>query len=399
MRRRERLRHFAAVGFVATVVDVALLVALDAAGLTLALADTIALVVAAGVSYGLHRAVTFRDDPFARWMHHAGLFATVVVLAGVVDLIVLLAGADANDGSSRVLVVKLVAVAVAAVVRVGAYRSVLLRVVRREQDAPSQRGLAPGSFRLSVVVPAYREPRIAATVERLRAELASVVDGGLEIVVVDDGSGDGTADAARRAGADVVIALETNRGKGAAVRAGMLAAHGRTLVFTDADLAYAPAQILGLLERVEQGWDVVVGNRRHDQTRTVVRAVPLREMGSRLVNLATHALLLGQYRDTQCGLKAFRSDVARLVFSSGRIEGFAFDIEVFHLVERHRLSLAEVPVAVENSERSTVRAARDGLRLLADLVRIRRWAKQGRYDGGAVDLPPRSTGTALVPPG
>jgi dolichyl-phosphate beta-glucosyltransferase len=246
-------------------------------------------------------------------------------------------------------------------------------------------------------VPAYREPRIAETVARLRAELASIADdGGLEIVVVDDGSGDATADIARSAGADQVVELPANRGKGGAVRAGMLAARGRTVAFTDADLAYAPIQLVGLLTRVERGWDVVVGNRRHRDTRTVVRAVRLREMGSRMVNLATHALLLGQYRDTQCGLKAFRSDVARLVFSAGRIDGFAFDIEVLHLVERYRLSLAEVPVSVENSERSTVRAARDGVRLLRDLIRIRRWAKEGVYDGRLIELPPRSTGPAVV---
>jgi dolichyl-phosphate beta-glucosyltransferase len=397
---RSRLRRFAAVGVAATAVDIALLVVLHGAGLSLALADVIALAAAATTSYALHRAVTFRDDPFVRWMHHVGLFAPVVVVAGAVDLIVLQLVVDDGDGTGRVLMAKVVAVAVAAIVRVASYRTVLLRVVRREQDAPSGRGPAPGRYRLSVVVPAYREPRIASTVARLRDELAGVASsGGLEIVVVDDGSGDDTAEAARAAGADQVIALERNRGKGGAVRTGMLAARGRTIAFTDADLAYAPAQLVGLLERVEAGWDVVVGNRRHRDTATVVRAVPLREMGSRMVNVATHALLLGQYRDTQCGLKAFRSDVARLLFSAGRLDGFAFDIEVLHLVERHRLSLAEVPVAVENSERSTVRAARDGLRLLRDLVRIRRWAKQGVYDGGTVDLPPRSTGSVATSPG
>jgi putative flippase GtrA len=394
---RSRLRRFAAVGLVATAVDITLLVLLHEAGWSLVAADVVALVVAAATSYALHRAVTFRDDPFVRWMHHITLFAVVVVLAGAVDVMVLRLLADDGDSAGRVLVAKLVAVAVAALVRVAAYRTLLLRVVRREQDAPSGRAPAPGAYRLSVVVPAFREPRIGDTVARLRAELDAVAStGGLEIVVVDDGSGDATADAARAAGADQVIALDANRGKGGAVRAGMLAARGRTVAFTDADLAYAPQQIVGLLERVEAGWDVVVGNRRHRETTTVVRAVPLREMGSRMVNMATHALLLGQYRDTQCGLKAFRSDVARLLFSAGRIDGFAFDIEVLHLVERHRLSLAEIPVSVENSERSTVRAARDGLRLLSDLVRIRRWAKQGRYDGSTVELPPRSTGAAVV---
>jgi dolichyl-phosphate beta-glucosyltransferase len=124
----------------------------------------------------------------------------------------------------------------------------------------------------------------------------------------------------------------------------------------------------------------VVGNRRHVATRTLVRAGRLREIGGRAVNIATHALLLGQYHDTQCGLKAFRSDVARALFEVGHIDGFAFDVELFHLVERYRLSLVEVPVTVRNSERSTVRALRDGYRLVRDLVRIRGFAKRGVYD-------------------
>lgn len=392
---RSRLRRFAAVGVVATAVDVALVVTLHAAGLAIVWADLVALSAAAVVSYSLHRFVTLRNDPFVRWLHHVWLFVLVAVIAGAVDIGVLVLLYN-GDG---VLLAKLVAVAVAAVVRVVAYRSMLFRVVRREQDAPAGRPQPPGSYRLSIVVPAYNEEhRITQSIGRLRADLDPVAQqGGLEIVVVDDGSDDRTADAARSAGADQIIVLDPNRGKGGAVRAGMLAARGRTLAFTDADLAYAPAQIIGLLDRIEAGWDVVVGNRRHDETRTVVRAVPLREMGSRLVNLATHTLLLGQYRDTQCGLKAFRSDVARLLFSSGRLDGFSFDIELFHLVERHRLSLSEVPVAVENSERSTVRAVRDGMRLLADIVRIRRWAKQGVYESGSGELPPRApTGPATA---
>jgi dolichyl-phosphate beta-glucosyltransferase len=391
---RSRLRRFAAVGVVATAVDIALLLVLRDGGWSLAAADGLALVSAAIVSYLLHRTITLRDDPIVRWIHHAGMFVWVVLVAGLVDLATLLiaAGPGARNG---VVVPKIIAVALAAVVRFLAYRYVMFRVVRRDQDEPAYRPAPSGAVRLSVVVPAYGEQaRIGETVNRLREELHSVAtSGGLEIVVVDDGSTDDTAGAARAAGADPVLRLDPNRGKGGAVRAGMLAARGRTIAFTDADLAYAPTQLLGLLERIEAGWDVVVGNRRHIEARTVIRAVPLREMGSRLVNVATHALLLGQYRDTQCGLKAFRSDVAHLLFSSGRLDGFAFDIELFHLAERHRLSLAEVPVAVENSERSTVRAVRDGIRLLTDLMRVRRWAKQGVYEGTAVELPSRGTPT------
>ena len=114
---------------------------------------------------------------------------------------------------------------------------------------------------------------------------------------------------------------------------------GRTVAFTDADLSYAPEQLLRLLDGVEAGWDVVVGSRQHVETRTVVRAGRLREVGGRVINLLTGIVLLGRYRDTQCGLKAMRSDVGRLVFSHAHIDGFAFDVEVFHLVERYRLTL------------------------------------------------------------
>jgi dolichyl-phosphate beta-glucosyltransferase len=113
----------------------------------------------------------------------------------------------------------------------------------------------------------------------------------------------------------------------------------------------------------------------------------LRAWGSRAINWLGFAVLLGSYRDTQGGLKAFRSDVARFVFSRTRVDGFAFDIEVLHLVERHELSLVEVPVDVANSSRSTVKAARDAGRLVADLVRIRHWSAAGAYEAEG-DLPP-----------
>jgi glycosyltransferase involved in cell wall biosynthesis len=164
------------------------------------------------------------------------------------------------------------------------------------------------------------------------------------------------------------------------VRTGVLAAHGRTVAFTDADLAYPPGQIVRLLEQVEDGWDVVVGSRRHTDTTTLVRARRLREVGGRVINRFTHAVLLGNYRDTQCGLKAFRSDIALLLFGKSRVDGFAFDVELFHLVERYHLSLTEVPVEVANTGRSTVRVARDGLRLLRDLLRILRDGRRGAYD-------------------
>lgn len=244
---------------------------------------------------------------------------------------------------------------------------------------PQPRPPAPGDRRLSVVIPAYREgARITDAVERVRAELAPHVHpADLEVVVVDDGSGDGTAEAA--SAADLVLAHGVNRGKGAAVRTGMLAARGRTRVFTDADLSYAPAQIVRLLEQVEGGWDIVVGNRYHDQTTTTVPTSALREVGGRVVNGATRLVLRHRHDDTQCGLKAFRADVADLVFSLTRVDGFAFDVEIFMLADRYDLALLEVPVELENSGRSTVRVVRDASVLLVDLARIRADLARGRY--------------------
>lgn len=170
---------------------------------------------------------------------------------------------------------------------------------------------------LSVVVPAFEEAdRIGDAVERLRAELP--VPGGVEIVVVDDGSRDATADVARRAGAHRVLSLPVNRGKGAAVRAGILAAEGRAVAFTDADLAYSPVQLLRLLHEVQAGFDVVIGSRRHVETTTLVRARRLREVSGRLFNLLSRVVLLPSYVDTQCGLKAFEADAAHMLFNRAR---------------------------------------------------------------------------------
>jgi dolichyl-phosphate beta-glucosyltransferase len=262
------------------------------------------------------------------------------------------------------------------------YRAVLLGAVRRSLHEQIPRGQAPGSLRATIIVPAFDEaPRIGATVAAVRAALGALVDdGGLEVIVVDDGSTDDTADRALSAGTDQVVVLPENRGKGAAIRAGVAAARGRTIAFTDADLAYSPDQLLLVIGEVESGWDVAVGNRRHPGTERVQGASRLRDFGSRGVNLLAMGVLLSHPHDTQCGLKAFRSDVAKKVFSLSRVDRFAFDIEILHLVERHQLTIVEVPVRLQMGERSTVRLASDTLRLLRDLWRIRHWSATGAYE-------------------
>jgi dolichyl-phosphate beta-glucosyltransferase len=385
---KRRLRRFAAVALVPTLVDVLLLVVLrHRLGWILVLADLVAIAVASALSYVLHRVVTFRSDPYVRWVEVPAAFVGVAIAAAGVDMIVLrVLYAGTGFSSVEALVeAKIVAIAAAGLLRLALYRWVLLGSLTRTRQVRWDRPEAPGDRRLSVVVPAYGEAdRIGDSVRRLRDELTDIAaDGGLEVVVVDDGSPDATADAALAAGADQVVVHPANRGKGAAVRTGVQAARGRTVAFTDADLAYGPDQVRRVLAAVEEGWDVAIGDRRHPETRTLAPAGRLRSLGSRFINRLVYAVLLGSYRDTQCGLKGFRSDVAQFMFARTRVDGFAFDIEVLHLVERHQLSLVEVPVEVTNSSRSTVRAAREAARLVVDLLRIRHWAAEGRYEDEA----------------
>jgi len=230
---------------------------------------------------------------------------------------------------------------------------------------------------LSLVIPAYNEvDRIENAIIGVRAALEPG-RGAVEIIVVDDGSVDGTGREAETAGADRVIRLALNQGKGAAVRAGVAEARGRVVAFTDADLAYPPAVLIELVALIERGNEVAVGSRHHVTIGNLIRLGRLREVGGRAVSLLGCALLLGRNRDTQCGLKAFRSDVAKALFGASVIDGFAFDLELFHLAELRALSIAELPVEAGASERSSVRVFSDGAQLLRDLVRIRLRALRG----------------------
>lgn len=384
------VRRFATIGALVTLIDVGVVLALSAAtSWHRALVDVVAIVVAAVASYWLHRAVTYAAEPARRWYRDWHHYSAAATIAGIVDLGVFLALSEESSGLIGIGVAKVVAVAAAFVVRLFSYRQTMFLTIRADQGRHRDRTPAPGDLRLSLVIPAYcEEDGIADTVRRVEDALGHLRDeGGFELIVVDDGSADRTSAVARAAGADMVVTLEHNVGKGGAVRAGMLAARGRSIAFTDADLSYSPDQVLRLLAALEDGWDVVVGSRKHTSTKTLVETGRLREIGSRVVNLLTMFVLLGQYRDTQCGLKAFRSDVARMIFGRSRIDGFAFDIEVFHLCERFRFTLTEVPVEVVNSSRSTVNVVRDTTRLLRDVFRIRSIAHTGGYEVTDVEAP------------
>ena len=234
---------------------------------------------------------------------------------------------------------------------------------------------------LSVVVPAYEEQEnIHSTLKKLRSGLEEGFPSRpIQIVVVDDGSQDETVRCAREGGADDVISLGRNRGKGAAVRTGMLAAAGSVILYTDADLPYCTTVIADLVRRVDAGAPAAIGVRR---TST---ASLKRRLGSWLVTALAGLLILGRrHPDTQCGLKVFQKGIAKEVFRRCRIERFGFDAEVILLLDRLGASVIEVPVDVLPPLReSKVNVFLDGWRMLRDLLSIRRWERRGEYD-----LPP-----------
>ena len=375
------LRRFAFVGLAATVIDISAAVLLMQMGLPTVIAGAIALTLAAIVARTLHEKITLINDPHARWIRNIKVFTSVVIIAAIIDLVILIS-LDPGKSWKACFTAKLTAVLGAAVARGISYRFVLFREFRNQQMKPNVENLIDKKPRISLIIPAFEEAdRIAGTLSTVDSELRSALQKSddIEVIVVDDGSNDATSEIARQAGADVVIRLEENKGKGAAIRAGVQEANGSVVAFTDADLAYNPRQVVKLVTLVESGYDMVVGSRQHIETKNLVRAGRFREVGGRLINIATSGILLGHYRDTQCGLKAFKSQVAKSLFDAGTLDGFSFDVELFHLAERWDLSLKEIPVEVENSQRSSVSAFRDGVFLLLDLIRIRQRARRGVY--------------------
>jgi dolichyl-phosphate beta-glucosyltransferase len=179
------------------------------------------------------------------------------------------------------------------------------------------------------------------------------------------------------------VSLDQHRGKGAAVRAGVLRSTGRSVVFLDADLAYSPEDVVQLLERVEAGCDVAVGTRRHHYVVSEGRARPIRRASSRAFSALTGALLLGEQRDTQCGIKAFDAAAARSIFERSRVDGFAFDVEIFVIVRELGLNLAEVAVGPSYTSRSSVRLGRHAPEMVRDLLRVRMRAARGAYRRGS----------------
>lgn len=233
---------------------------------------------------------------------------------------------------------------------------------------------------LSFVIPAYNEERrIRDTLVRAEAYLREQPYE-WEIVLVDDGSGDATVETARAAFPGVrVIAYRPNRGKGHAVRTGMLEARGAFRVFSDADGSTPIEELEKFWPRFETGADVVIGSRTLPDADVQVRQTWRRQTMGRVFNLFVQALAVRGIPDTQCGFKGFTAAAAQAVFPRQTIERFAFDVEILYIARKLGLRIDQVGVRWLNSPDSSVDAVVDSSRMLAELITIRMKDLRGRY--------------------
>jgi glycosyltransferase involved in cell wall biosynthesis len=238
---------------------------------------------------------------------------------------------------------------------------------------------APG---LSVVIPSYNEElRLPATLESLIKHLPTIGPE-TEVIVVDDGSTDRTAEVAQsfrgRFSSLRVLANGVNRGKGYSVRHGMREARGRHVLFTDADLS-APIEEAGKLLAALEEYDVAIGSRALDRSLIGVHESRFREFAGIIFNFIVRVTLRLPFVDTQCGFKAFRREPCRIIFEQQRIERFGFDPELLYLARHHSLKAVEIPVRWSHSPATKINMLRDSIQMFFDVFAIRWNAIVGRY--------------------
>ena len=240
---------------------------------------------------------------------------------------------------------------------------------------------------VSIVIPAFNES------DRLGGPLKTILDfiskTGLnaEVIVVDDGSTDDTAKVAEAAFASMpnvsaaVIRYDENRGKGFAVKTGLVAAKADIALFTDADLSTPIEEMSKLVDPIQNGeFDVTFGSRALDRTLIGTHQPWRREQGGRVVNFIIRAMSGLPFSDTQCGFKAFNMLKFRPLLDVMKIDRFGFDVEFLFVANYHNLRLREIPVRWNDVAGSKVSAIRDTRRMISELKQIRRNAKTGAYD-------------------
>lgn len=240
---------------------------------------------------------------------------------------------------------------------------------------------------LSIVIPAFEEEArlgrsVAKILEYIKNEKLDA-----ELIVVDDGSGDRTREVAEKACAEYplirskVIGYEQNRGKGFAVKTGLLAASGDIALFTDADLSTPIEELPKLVDPIRNGtYDLTFGSRALDRSLIGVHQPWRREQGGKVFNFIVRTLTGLPFWDTQCGFKAFSMKRFRPLLGLMKIDRFGFDVEFLFVANLHGLRLEEIPVRWDHDERTKVSVLRDSQRMFNEVRQIRKNAKRGLYD-------------------
>ena len=238
----------------------------------------------------------------------------------------------------------------------------------------------------SIVIPAYNESaRLGATLEKVLAYIRAQA-WNAEVIVVNDGSRDNTADIARTfAAKDAALRLVENpgnRGKGYSVRNGMLHARGQVVLFSDADLSSPIEEAPKLLQALEAGADIAIGS-RWLRAETQTRRQPLhRQLFGRIFNLLLRLTLGLKFKDTQCGFKAFKQPAVQTIFPLQRIERWGFDPEILFLARKFGFSVEEIAVAWGHSGGARINPLLDGSRMFLEMLHIRWNDLTGKYDAG-----------------
>lgn len=240
---------------------------------------------------------------------------------------------------------------------------------------------------IAIVIPAFEEEdRLGTSVEKILAYVSESYSDA-ELIVVDDGSRDATAEVAKAAAAKFpkidsqLIRYEKNRGKGFAVKNGLLAVNADIALFSDADLSTPIDEMPKLIDPIRSGeYDVTFGSRALDRSLIGTHQPWRREQGGKVFNLIVRMLTGLPFWDTQCGFKAFKMDKFRPLLDLMQIDRFGFDVEFLFVANRHGLKLKEIPVRWNNDERSKVSVVRDSIRMFDEVRQIRRNAKSGIYD-------------------
>jgi glycosyltransferase involved in cell wall biosynthesis len=240
----------------------------------------------------------------------------------------------------------------------------------------------------SIVIPAYNEgERLGATLEKVLAYVRAQA-WTAEVIVVNDGSRDNTAELVRSfAAKDSTVRLVENpgnRGKGYAVRNGMLSARGEVIVFSDADLSSPIEEMPKLLAALAAGADIAIGSRWLQAELQSQRQSLHRQLFGRIFNVLNRIILGLRFKDTQCGFKAFTRRAAQTILPLQRIERWGFDPEILFLARKFGFRVEEVPVRWGHSGDTRIHPLIDGARMFQEMLRIRWYDLAGKYDGGSV---------------